>query len=317
MTNQLEQLRKFTTVVADTGDINAIAQYKPQDATTNPSLLLKVAGNPAYAGFIDEAVQWAKGHSKNRDQQLVDATDRLAVLFGREILKIVPGKVSTEVDARLSFDTNASIDKAKRLIGFYDELGIKKERILIKLASTWEGIRAAEKLQKEGINCNLTLLFSFEQAVACAEAGVFLISPFVGRIFDWYVANTDKKTYAPAEDPGVQSVRRIYDWYKLHGFETVVMGASFRNIGQIQALAGCDRLTIAPDLLKELDENTDDLPVALKDTGAKEAKPAKLDEAKFRWGHNENAVATDKLGEGIRKFAVDQRKLEELLGAKL
>ncbi|HVI56482.1 MAG TPA: transaldolase [Luteibacter sp.] len=317
MTTQLEQLRKITTVVADTGDISAIAKYKPEDATTNPSLLLKAAGIPTYSGYIDEAVQWAKGQSNSREQQLVDASDRLAVLVGREILKIVPGKVSTEVDARLSFDTNASIDKAKRLIGFYDELGIKKERILIKLASTWEGIRAAEKLQKEGINCNLTLLFSFEQAVACAEAGVFLISPFVGRIFDWYVANTDKKTYAPAEDPGVQSVRRIYDWYKLHGFETVVMGASFRNIGQIQALAGCDRLTIAPELLKELDENTSDLPVALKDTGAKEAKPAKLDEAKFRWGHNENAMATDKLGEGIRKFAVDQRKLEELLGAKL
>jgi transaldolase len=317
VTTQLEQLRKITTVVADTGDISAIAKYKPEDATTNPSLLLKAAGIPTYSGYIDEAVQWAKGQSNHREQQLVDASDRLAVLIGREILKIVPGKVSTEVDARLSFDTNASIDKAKRLIGFYDELGIKKERILIKLASTWEGIRAAEKLQKDGINCNLTLLFSFEQAVACAEAGVFLISPFVGRIYDWYVANTDKKTYAPAEDPGVQSVRRIYDWYKLHGFETVVMGASFRNIGQIQALAGCDRLTIAPDLLKELDENTSDLPVALKDTGAKEAKPAKLDEAKFRWGHNENAMATDKLGEGIRKFAADQRKLEELLGAKL
>jgi transaldolase len=317
VTTQLEQLRKITTVVADTGDISAIAKYKPEDATTNPSLLLKAAGIPTYSGYIDEAVQWAKGQSNNREQQLVDAGDRLAVLVGREILKIVPGKVSTEVDARLSFDTNASIDKAKRLIGFYEEIGIKKERILIKLASTWEGIRAAEKLQKEGINCNLTLLFSFEQAVACAEAGVFLISPFVGRIFDWYVANTDKKTYAPAEDPGVQSVRRIYDWYKLHGYETVVMGASFRNIGQIQALAGCDRLTIAPELLKELDENTSDLPVALKDTGAKEAKPAKLDEAKFRWGHNENAMATDKLGEGIRKFAVDQRKLEELLGAKL
>jgi transaldolase len=317
VTTQLEQLRKITTVVADTGDISAIAKYKPEDATTNPSLLLKAAGIPTYSGYIDEAVQWAKGQSNNREQQLVDASDRLAVLVGREILKIVPGKVSTEVDARLSFDTNASIDKAKRLIGFYDELGIKKDRILIKLASTWEGIRAAEKLQKDGINCNLTLLFSFEQAVACAEAGVFLISPFVGRIYDWYVANTDKKTYAPAEDPGVQSVRRIYDWYKLHGFETVVMGASFRNIGQIQALAGCDRLTIAPDLLKELDENTSDLPVALKDTGAKEAKPAKLDEAKFRWGHNENAMATDKLGEGIRKFAADQRKLEELLGAKL
>jgi transaldolase len=317
VTTQLEQLRKITTVVADTGDISAIAKYKPEDATTNPSLLLKAAGIPTYSGYIDEAVQWAKGQSNSREQQLVDAGDRLAVLVGREILKIVPGKVSTEVDARLSFDTNASIDKARRLIGFYEDIGIKKERILIKLASTWEGIRAAEKLQKEGINCNLTLLFSFEQAVACAEAGVFLISPFVGRIFDWYVANTDKKTYEPAEDPGVQSVRRIYDWYKLHGFETVVMGASFRNIGQIQALAGCDRLTIAPELLKALEENTDDLPVALKDTGAKEAKPAKLDEAKFRWGHNENAMATDKLAEGIRKFAVDQRKLEELLGAKL
>jgi transaldolase len=317
VTTQLEQLRKITTVVADTGDITAIAKYKPEDATTNPSLLLKAAGIPTYSGYIDEAVQWAKGQSDSRDQQLVDASDRLAVLVGREILKIVPGRVSTEVDARLSFDTKASIDKARRLIGFYEEIGIDKKRILIKLASTWEGIRAAEQLQKEGIDCNLTLLFSFEQAVACAEAGVFLISPFVGRIFDWYVANTDKKTYAPAEDPGVQSVRRIYDWYKLHGYETVVMGASFRNIGQIQALAGCDRLTIAPELLKELDENTGDLPVALKDSGRREDRPAKIDEAKFRWGHNENAMATDKLAEGIRKFAADQRKLEELLGAKL
>lgn len=317
MTTQLEQLRKITTVVADTGDITAIAKYKPEDATTNPSLLLAAAGIPAYSGYIDEAIDWAKSQGNSRDQQLTDAGDRLAVLVGREILKIVPGRVSTEVDARLSFDTNASIEKAKRLIGFYEDIGIKKERILIKLASTWEGIRAAEKLQKEGINCNLTLLFSFEQAVACAEAGAFLISPFVGRIFDWYVANTDKKTYEPAEDPGVQSVRRIYDWYKLHGYETVVMGASFRNIGQIQALAGCDRLTISPNLLKELEENTSDLPVALKDSGRREAKPARIDEAKFRWGHNENAMATDKLAEGIRKFAVDQRKLEELLGAKL
>lgn len=317
VTTQLEQLRKFTTVVADTGDISAMAKYKPEDATTNPSLLLKVAGVAEYAGYVDEAVQWAKAQSNNRDQQLIDAGDRLAVLFGREILKIVPGRVSTEVDARLSFDMNASMEKAKRLIGFYEEIGIDKKRILIKLASTWEGIRAAEKLQKEGINCNMTLLFSFEQAVACAEAGVFLISPFVGRIYDWYVANTDKKTYAPAEDPGVQSVRRIYDWYKLHGYETVVMGASFRNIGQIQALAGCDRLTISPELLKELDENTDDLPLALKDSGRREERPAKIDEAKFRWGHNENAMGTDKLAEGIRKFAADQRKLEALLGAKL
>jgi len=317
VTTQLEQLRKITTVVADTGDITAIAKYKPEDATTNPSLLLAAAGIPAYSGYIDEAIDWAKSQGNSRDQQLTDAGDRLAVLVGREILKIVPGRVSTEVDARLSFDTNASIEKAKRLIGFYEDIGIKKERILIKLASTWEGIRAAEQLQKEGINCNLTLLFSFEQAVACAEAGAFLISPFVGRIFDWYVANTDKKTYEPAEDPGVQSVRRIYDWYKLHGYETVVMGASFRNIGQIQALAGCDRLTISPNLLKELEENTSDLPVALKDSGRREDKPGRIDEAKFRWGHNENAMATDKLAEGIRKFAVDQRKLEELLGAKL
>jgi transaldolase len=317
VTTQLEQLRKITTVVADTGDITAIAKYKPEDATTNPSLLLAAAGIPTYSGYIDEAIEWAKSKGNNREQQITDAGDRLAVLVGREILKIVPGQVSTEVDARLSFDTKASIEKAHRLIGFYDDLGISKDRILIKLASTWEGIKAAEQLQKDGINCNLTLLFSFEQAVACAEAGAFLISPFVGRIFDWYVANTDKKTYEPAEDPGVQSVRRIYDWYKLHGFETVVMGASFRNIGQIQALAGCDRLTISPNLLKELEENTSDLPLALKDSGRKEEKPTKLDEAKFRWGHNENAMATDKLAEGIRKFAVDQRKLEELLGAKL
>jgi transaldolase len=317
VTSQLEQLRKITTVVADTGDITAIGKYKPQDATTNPSLLLKAAAIPEYAGYIGEAIQWAKSQSNSRDTQLTDASDRLAVLVGREILKLVPGRVSTEVDARLSFDMHASIEKARRLIGFYEEIGIKRERILIKLASTWEGIRAAEQLQKEGIDCNLTLLFSFEQAVACAEAGVFLISPFVGRIFDWYVANTDKKAFAPEEDPGVQSVRRIYDWYKLHGFKTVVMGASFRNIGQIQALAGCDRLTISPELLKQLDETNEPLPVALKDSGRREPAPAKIDEPKFRWGHNENAMATDKLAQGIRNFAADQRKLEELLGAKL
>jgi transaldolase len=317
VTSQLEQLRKFTTVVADTGDIAAMQKYKPEDATTNPSLLLKAAGIPEYAGYITEAVDWAKSQSNSRDSQLTDASDRLSVLIGREILKIVPGRVSTEVDARLSFDTHASIEKARRLVGFYEDIGIKRERILIKLASTWEGIRAAEQLQKEGINCNLTLLFSFEQAVACAEAGVFLISPFVGRIFDWYVEHTDKKTYAPEEDPGVQSVRRIYDWYKLHGFETVVMGASFRNIGQIQALAGCDRLTISPELLKQLDETDAPLPIALKDSGRREPAQAKIDEAKFRWGHNENAMATDKLADGIRKFAADQRKLEALIGAKL
>jgi transaldolase len=317
MTSQLEQLRKITTVVADTGDIEAIAKYKPVDATTNPSLLLKAADIPAYSPLIDEAIDWAKSRGNARDQQLVDASDYLAVAVGRKILDIVPGRVSTEVDARLSFDTDATVAKAERLIGMYADAGIKSDRILIKTASTWEGIRAAGKLTKKGIQCNCTLLFSFEQAVACAEAGVFLVSPFVGRIFDWYVANTDKKVYAPAEDPGVQSVRRIYDWYKRHGFETVVMGASFRNIGQIQALAGCDRLTIAPELLKALEDNQDELPVALKDNGAREPAPERLTQVKFRWGHNENAMATDKLAEGIRKFAVDQRKLEELLGKRL
>ncbi|SEW20744.1 transaldolase [Luteibacter sp. 329MFSha] len=318
MTSQLEQLKEITTVVADTGDFSAMKKYQPQDATTNPSLLLKAAGIAEYAHLVDEAVAWAAEQSDSREQQLIDAGDRLAVLFGREILKIVPGYVSTEVDARLSFDTEASIAKAKRLLGLYKDVGVDPKRILIKLASTWEGIKAAETLQKEGINCNMTLLFSFEQAVACAEAGAFLISPFVGRIFDWYVANTDKKTYAPAEDPGVKSVRRIYDYYKMHGYKTIVMGASFRNIGQIQALAGCDRLTIAPELLEQLSETNDKLDVALKDTGKKEEPPKdKLTEAKFRWGHNEDAMATDKLAEGIRKFAVDQRKLEALLGEKL
>jgi len=243
MASQLEQLRKITTVVSDTGDIQAIGKWKPVDATTNPSLLLKAAGDAGYAPLIDEAVAWAKGKSKDRQQQLTDASDHLAVQVGRKILDIVPGRVSTEVDARLSFDTDASIAKAERLIGMYNDAGIKNDRIFIKLASTWEGIRASEYLEKKGINCNMTLLFSFEQARACAEAGATLISPFVGRIFDWYVEHTDKKVYAPAEDPGVQSVRRIYDWFKLHGYPTVVMGASFRNIGQIQALAGCDRLT--------------------------------------------------------------------------
>ena len=317
MASQLEQLRSYTTVVADTGDIAAIARYKPVDATTNPSLLLKAAEIPAYAPLIDEAVARAKSLSNQREQQLVDAGDELAVAVGRKILEIVPGRVSTEVDARLSFDTEASIAKAEKLIGLYEAAGVKRNRILIKLASTWEGIRAAEQLQKRGIDCNLTLLFSFEQAVACAEAGVFLISPFVGRIMDWYVANTATKSFAPDDDPGVQSVRRIYAWYKQHGFDTVVMGASFRNIGQIQALAGCDRLTISPELLAELDASSDALPRKLAGDGSREAKPAPISEAAFRWGHNEDAMATDKLAEGIRKFAADQRKLEKLLEAKL
>jgi len=317
VSSQLEQLRQYTTVVADTGDIDAIARYHPVDATTNPSLLLKATESAAYAPLIDESVQRAKSESNSREQQLIDAGDHLAVAVGRKIVELVPGRVSTEVDARLSFDTDATIAKAERLIALYEEAGVKRDRILIKMASTWEGIRAAEKLEKRGINCNLTLLFSFEQAVACAEAGVFLISPFVGRIMDWYVANTDTKSYAPEEDPGVKSVRRIYAWYKKHGFDTVVMGASFRNIGQIQALAGCDRLTISPDLLDKLQQDQSPLPRALNDDGVREAKVAPLTEAAFRWGHNEDAMATDKLADGIRKFAVDQRKLEALLAKKL
>ncbi|RAO75998.1 transaldolase [Dyella jiangningensis] len=317
MSSQLEQLRQYTTVVADTGDIDAIARYHPVDATTNPSLLLKATESAAYAPLIDESVQRAKSESNSREQQLIDASDHLAVAVGRKIVELVPGRVSTEVDARLSFDTDATIAKAERLIALYEEAGVKRDRILIKMASTWEGIRAAEQLEKRGINCNLTLLFSFEQAVACAEAGVFLISPFVGRIMDWYVANTDTKSYAPEEDPGVKSVRRIYAWYKKHGFDTVVMGASFRNIGQIQALAGCDRLTISPDLLDKLQQEQSPLPRALNDDGTREAKVTPLTEAAFRWGHNEDAMATDKLADGIRKFAVDQRKLEALLAKKL
>jgi transaldolase len=317
VSSQLEQLRQYTTVVADTGDIEAIARWRPVDATTNPSLLLKAIENPSFAPVIEESVAWAKGKSNSREQQLVDASDHLAVAVGRKIVELVPGRVSTEVDARLSFDIDASIAKAERLVQLYADAGVSRDRILIKLASTWEGIRAAEQLEKRGINCNLTLLFSFEQAVACAEAGVFLISPFVGRIMDWYVANTGIKSYAPEEDPGVKSVRRIYGWYKEHGFQTVVMGASFRNIGQIQAFAGCDRLTISPDLLEKLDQDTSALPRALNDTGATKAKPKPITEAEFRWGHNEDAMATDKLAEGIRKFAVDQRKLEKLLTEKL
>ena len=254
MTDKLTSLRQYTTVVADTGDIAAMKLYQPQDATTNPSLILNAAQIPEYRKLIDDAVAWAKQQSNDRAQQIVDATDKLAVNIGLEILKLVPGRISTEVDARLSYDTEASIAKAKRLIKLYNDAGISNDRILIKLASTWQGIRAAEQLEKEGINCNLTLLFSFAQARACAEAGVFLISPFVGRILDWYKANTDKKEYAPAEDPGVVSVSEIYQYYKEHGYETVVMGASFRNIGEILELAGCDRLTIAPALLKELAE---------------------------------------------------------------
>jgi len=317
MITQLDSLRSMTVVVADTGDIDAIKKYQPQDATTNPSLILSASALPQYAPLIDEAVAYAKAQSADKAQQLIDAEDKLAVNIGLEILKIVPGRISTEVDARLSYDTQATVEKARKLIALYNAAGISNDRILIKIASTWQGIRAAEILEKEGINCNLTLLFSEAQARACAEAGVYLISPFVGRILDWYKANTDKKEYAPAEDPGVISVTKIYNYYKEYGYKTVVMGASFRNVGEITELAGCDRLTIAPALLKELQENTAPLVRKLEYKGEVKAKPQPLTEAEFYWQHNGDAMAVEKLADGIRKFAVDQEKLEAMLSAKL
>ena len=317
MTTQLDSLRSMTVVVADTGDIDAIKKYQPQDATTNPSLILSASALPQYTPLIDEAIAYAKAQSADKAQQLIDAEDKLAVNIGLEILKIVPGRISTEVDARLSYDTQATVEKARKLIALYNEAGISNDRILIKIASTWQGIRAAEILEKEGINCNLTLLFSEAQARACAEAGVYLISPFVGRILDWYKANTDKKEYAPAEDPGVISVTKIYNYYKEYGYKTVVMGASFRNVGEIIELAGCDRLTIAPALLKELQENTTPLVRKLEYKGEVKAKPQPLTEAEFYWQHNSDAMAVEKLADGIRKFAVDQEKLEAMLSAKL
>ena len=317
MTTQLDSLRNMTVVVADTGDIDAIKKYQPQDATTNPSLILSASALPQYAPLIDEAVAYAKAQSNDKAQQLIDAEDKLAVNIGLEILKIVPGRISTEVDARLSYDTQATVEKARKLIALYNAAGISNDRILIKIASTWQGIRAAEILEKEGINCNLTLLFSEAQARACAEAGVYLISPFVGRILDWYKANSDKKEYAPAEDPGVISVTKIYNYYKEYGYNTVVMGASFRNVGEITELAGCDRLTIAPALLKELQENSTALVRKLEYKGEVKAKPQPLTEAEFYWQHNSDAMAVEKLADGIRKFAADQEKLETMLSSKL
>ena len=317
MTTQLDSLRSMTVVVADTGDIDAIKKYQPQDATTNPSLILSASALLQYAPLIDEAIAYAKAQSADKAQQLIDAEDKLAVNIGLEILKIVPGRISTEVDARLSYDTQATVEKARKLIALYNAAGVSNDRILIKIASTWQGIRAAEILEKEGINCNLTLLFSEAQARACAEAGVYLISPFVGRILDWYKANTDKKEYAPAEDPGVISVTKIYNYYKEYGYKTVVMGASFRNVGEIIELAGCDRLTIAPALLKELQENSTALVRKLDYKGEVKAKPQPLTEAEFYWQHNSDAMAVEKLAEGIRKFAVDQEKLEAMLSVKL
>ncbi|WP_343225728.1 transaldolase [Lysobacter sp. BMK333-48F3] len=312
---QLEQLRALSAVVADTGDIEAIARFRPLDATTNPSLLLKAASLPAYAPLIESALAAAEGG--DIAERVSDAGLRLAVAIGGEILKLIPGRVSTEVDARLSFDTDATLAQARRIVELYERAGIGRERLLIKIASTWEGIRAAEQLEREGIHCNLTLLFSFAQAVACAEAGVYLISPFVGRILDWHLANGAAKPATPQDDPGVQSVARIWNYYKRHGYATVVMGASFRNTGQVLALAGCDRLTISPELLAELDAAAGEVPRALIDDGARAAPEPALSEAAFRWQHNEDAMATDKLADGIRRFAADQRKLEDLLAQRL
>jgi transaldolase len=311
--SKLEQLKQYTDVVADTGDIEAMRLYKPLDATTNPSLVYKAAQMPQYKDLLTSSIAASK-HLTNSTEQISAACDHLAVGIGMEILKIIPGKISTEVDARLSYDTKASIVKAHQLIDLYAKGGIDKSRVLIKLASTWEGIRAAEVLEKEGINCNLTLLFGFNQAAACADAGVFLISPFVGRILDWYKANTDKKEYTSEEDPGVISVRHIYNYYKQQGYKTVVMGASFRNIGEIEALAGCDRLTISPQLLQELDQDQGELKRVLSPTNTGE-KIAKLTdtEASFRFAMNMDAMANDKLAEGIRGFVKDQQALEKLL----
>ena len=312
MKSQLEQLRTHSAVVADTGDIEAIARFMPMDATTNPSLLLKAAALPAYAPHLAASAAAASG-----DDPLGDACDRLAVAIGSEIVKLIPGRVSTEVDARLSFDTEATVARARRLVRLYADAGIGSDRLLIKIAATWEGIRAAERLEREGSHCNLTRLFSFAQAVACAEAGVYLVSPFVGRILDWHLANGMAPPATPQDDPGVQSVTRIWQHYKQHGYDTVVMGASFRNTGQVLALAGCDRLTISPELLAELERSDAPVTRALDETVQRLAPPAALDEAGFRARHAEDAMAREKLEEGIRKFAADQQQLEALLAAKL
>lgn len=313
MKSKLEQLREMTLVVADTGDIEAMKRFKPQDATTNPSLLLKAADLEGYDRKLEQARSWAAERGGSDAEQLADACDYFAVAVGKDIVSLIPGRISTEVDARLSFDTAASIERARKLIGMYEDAGVPRDRILIKLASTWEGIRAAEQLEREQINCNLTLLFGFSQAAACADAGVYLISPFVGRIRDWYLANTDLEINRPEDDPGVQSVQRIYAYYKQHDYSTVVMGASFRNTGEIEALAGCDRLTISPDLMEALDGDTGELPRRLSPDDVHSDDPkSPPSEAVFRYDLNDDAMAIEKLAEGIRNFVKDQVKLENL-----
>jgi len=310
--NKLDQLKKVTTVVADTGDFNSILQYKPTDATTNPTLLLAVAQKEEYRHLVQEAVAWGKKQAGSEKEQIEHILDKLSVNFGIEILKIVPGRVSTELDAHLSFDRDSSVEKARHLIDLYAAEGIAKERILIKIASTWEGIKAAEILEKEGIHCNLTLLFGFAQAVACADANVTLISPFVGRILDWYKKSTGKESYPPEEDPGVLSVKRIYHYYKKFGYKTIIMGASFRNMGEIEQLAGCDYLTISPKFLEDFRNDEGSLPQKLsaEESQSFDIEKVTMDEKTYRWMMNEDAMATEKLAEGIRNFSRDLEKLE-------
>lgn len=311
--NQLEQLKQHTIIVADSGDIDSIMAYQPEDATTNPSLIYKAAQLPQYQNLIKETVAAVKSRAQGVKVLPATIADHLAVSIGTLILKSIPGRISTEVDARLSYDTHASIRKARELIALYAEQGVAKERVLIKLAATWQGIRAAEVLEKEGIHCNLTLLFSFAQARACADAGVFLISPFVGRISDWYKKNNPATTYTVENDPGVESVRAIYHFYKKYGYQTVVMGASFRTPEQVLALNGCDRLTVSPQLLAQLQQRDTPVAVQLQHAGEVQEKPAAIGEAEFYWAHNQDAMAVEKLAEGIRLFAVDQNSLEALL----
>lgn len=310
--NKLEALKKMTTVVADTGDFEAIRRFAPQDATTNPSLILNAAKQAQYAELVQDAIEFGQRTGSSTESRTDAAMDKLAVNFGARIAQIVPGYVSTEADAGLSFDTEGTIRKANRLLELYTQEGVDTSRILIKIAATWEGIQAARQLEKSGIKCNLTLLFGFNQAVACAEAGVFLISPFVGRILDWYKASTGQE-YTATEDPGVLSVQRIYRYYKAHGYSTVVMGASFRNTGEIEALAGCDRLTISPTLLTQLATEEGELPRVLDPSQPCDEKRISLPEANFRWQLNEDAMATEKLAEGIRKFHIDYLTLRALL----
>lgn len=317
--NKLEQLKKLTTVVSDTGEFEEIKKYLPTDATTNPSLIFAASSKPEYQFLIEEAIQWGKKHAKNPHETIEQIIDKVFVNFGLEILKIVPGRVSTEVDARLSFDIDSSVKKARHLIDLYEKAGIDRKRILIKLASTWEGIKAAEVLEKEGIHCNMTLMFSLAQAIGCAQVGATLISPFVGRILDWYKKSEGKESYPAPQDPGVLSVTEIFNYYKKHGYKTQIMGASFRNADEILELAGCDLLTIAPKLLEELQTAQGPVPRKLDPESAKKLNIEKiaLDEKKFRWMLNENPMATDKLAEGIRNFAKDLVKLEKMIEQRL